>query len=87
MTLNYRDAFARGLVYLVGADNKDGIDRTDRIGSLATNWQAGEVIFDGSSRFARLAERTPSLTTPEEPFSSCDSGCASSMVKTRRSRP
>ncbi|EIS3745328.1 MSHA biogenesis protein MshQ [Aeromonas hydrophila] len=68
VTLNYRDAFARGLVYLVGADNKDGIDRTDRIGSLATNWQAGEVIFDGSSRFARLAERTPSLTTPEEPF-------------------
>ncbi|WP_323945774.1 DUF6701 domain-containing protein [Aeromonas hydrophila] len=68
VTLNYRDAFARGLVYLVGADNKDGVDRTDRIGSLATNWQAGEVIFDGSSRFARLAERTPSLTTPEEPF-------------------
>ncbi|HHQ4445785.1 TPA: DUF6701 domain-containing protein [Aeromonas hydrophila] len=68
VTLNYRDAFARGLVYLVGADNKDGIDRTDRIGSLATNWQAGEVIFDGSSRFARLAERTPTLTTPEEPF-------------------
>lgn len=69
VTLNYRDAFARGLLYLVGANNKDGIDRTDRIGSLATNWQAGEVNLDGSSRFARLAERTPSLTTPEEPFS------------------
>ncbi|WP_429055365.1 DUF6701 domain-containing protein [Aeromonas veronii] len=68
VTKNYGGEFAKGRLYLVAGNNHDGIDRTDRVGSMMANWASGEANIDSQSRFARLSERDPGLTTPEEPF-------------------
>lgn len=68
VTKNYGGEFAKGRLYLVAGNNHDGIDRTDRVGSMMASWASGEANIDSQSRFARLSERDPSLTTPEEPF-------------------
>jgi len=54
ITQNYRDAFARGTISLVAANNKDGVDRSNRLDPLTTSWQAGVANIDGQNRFARL---------------------------------
>ncbi|MGN5171046.1 DUF6701 domain-containing protein [Aeromonas sp. 102P] len=68
VTKNYGGEFAKGRLYLVAGNNHDGIDRTDRVGSMMASWASGEANIDSQSRFARLSERAPGLTTPEEPF-------------------
>ncbi|MFM1686290.1 DUF6701 domain-containing protein [Aeromonas salmonicida] len=68
VTKNYDGEFAKGLLYLVAGNDHDGVDRTDRMGSVMANWAIGEANIDSQSRFARLSERDPSLTAPEEPF-------------------
>jgi len=68
ITQNYRGAFARGSLSLVAANNKDGVDRSYRLDPLTTIWSAGVADLTGQSRFMRLRELTPSLTTPEEPL-------------------
>ncbi|MFQ1650032.1 DUF6701 domain-containing protein [Aeromonas veronii] len=68
VTKNYGGEFAKGRLYLVAGNNHDGIDRTDRVGSMMASWASGEANIDSQSRFARLSERDPGLTTPEEPF-------------------
>ncbi|PTT24386.1 DUF6701 domain-containing protein, partial [Aeromonas sp. HMWF017] len=68
VTKNYGGEFAKGRLYLVAGNNHDGIDRTDRVGSMMASWASGEANIDSQSRFARFSERDPSLTTPEEPF-------------------
>nr|WP_157433663.1 DUF6701 domain-containing protein [Aeromonas tecta] len=68
ITKNYRDAFAKGLISLVAANNQDGVDRSNRLDPLAQNWLNGQTSFDGQSRFLRLRELTPTLTAPEEPL-------------------
>ncbi|MFM5634009.1 DUF6701 domain-containing protein [Aeromonas veronii] len=68
VTKNYGGEFAKGRLYLVAGNNHDGIDRTDRVGSMIASWASGEANIDSQSRFARLSERDPGLTTPEEPF-------------------
>ncbi|MGY3918209.1 DUF6701 domain-containing protein [Aeromonas eucrenophila] len=68
ITQNYRDAFAKGVLSLVAANNKDGVDRSSRLDPLTKNWVSGQTSFDGQSRFVRLRELTPSLTAPEEPL-------------------
>ncbi|MFQ1897580.1 DUF6701 domain-containing protein [Aeromonas veronii] len=68
VTTNYGGEFAKGRLYLVAGNNHDGIDRTDRVGSMMASWVSGEANIDSQSRFARLSERDPGLTTPEEPF-------------------
>lgn len=68
VTTNYGGEFAKGRLYLVAGNNHDGIDRTDRVGSMMASWASGEANIDSQSRFARLSERDPGLTTPEEPF-------------------
>ena len=68
VTKNYGGEFAKGRLYLVAGNNHDGIDRTDRVGSMMASWASGEANIDSQSRFARLSERDPSLTTPEESF-------------------
>ncbi|MGL5815551.1 MAG: DUF6701 domain-containing protein [Aeromonas sp.] len=68
VTQNYRDAFAKGVISLVAANNQDGVDRSNRLDPLSQNWVSGQTSFDGQSRFVRLRELTPSLTAPEEPL-------------------
>lgn len=68
ITQNYRGAFARGSLSLVAANNKDGVDRSNRLDPLVTSWSAGVADFTGQSRFMRLRELTPTLTAPEEPL-------------------
>ncbi len=68
VTQNYRDAFAKGVISLVAANNKDGVDRSNRLAPLTKNWVSGQTSFDGQNRFVRLRELTPSLTAPEEPL-------------------
>lgn len=68
ITKNYRDAFARGTLSLVAANNKDGVDRSNRLAPLAASWSEGTGKATGQSRFMRLRELTPSLTAPEEPL-------------------
>lgn len=68
VTQNYRDAFARGVIALVAANNKDGVDRSNRLDPLGASWQSGQSTFDGRSRFVRLRELTQTLTVPEEPL-------------------
>jgi len=68
VTKNYGGEFAKGRLYLVAGNNHDGVDRTDRVGSMMANWASGEANIDSQSRFARLSERDPGLTAPEEPF-------------------
>ncbi|MFM5622293.1 DUF6701 domain-containing protein [Aeromonas veronii] len=68
VTKNYGGEFAKGRLYLVAGNNHDGIDRTDRVGSMMASWASGEANIDSQSRFARLSERDTGLTTPEEPF-------------------
>lgn len=68
VTKNYGGEFAKGRLYLVAGNNHDGIERTDRVGSMMASWASGEANIDSQSRFARLSERDPGLTTPEEPF-------------------
>ena len=68
VTKNYDGEFAKGLLYLVAGNDHDGVDRTDRMGSVMASWATGEANIDSQSRFARLSERDPSLTAPEEPF-------------------
>lgn len=64
----YGGEFAKGLLYLVAGNNHDGVDRTDRVGTLMSNWTSGEANIDSQSRFARLFERYPGLIAPEETF-------------------
>ncbi|MGY6039208.1 DUF6701 domain-containing protein [Aeromonas sp. AE23HZ002T15] len=68
VTQNYRDAFAKGVVSLVAANNQDGVDRSNRLDPLSQNWVSGQTSFDGQIRFVRLRELTPTLTAPEEPL-------------------
>jgi MSHA biogenesis protein MshQ len=68
ITQNYRDAFAKGVISLVAANNQDGVDRSNRLDPLAQNWLSGQTSFDGQSRFLRQRELTPTLTAPEEPL-------------------
>lgn len=68
ITQNYRDVFAKGVISLVAANNKDGVDRSNRLDPLTQNWVSGQTRFDGQSRFVRLRELTPSRTAPEEPL-------------------
>lgn len=68
ITQNYRDAFAKGVISLVAANNQDGVDRSNRLAPLSQNWVSGQTSFDGQSRFVRLSELTPSMTAPEEPL-------------------
>lgn len=68
VTQNYRNAFAKGVISLVAANNKDGVDRSNRLDPLTTGWVSGQSSFDGLSRFVRLRELTPSRTAPEEPL-------------------
>lgn len=68
VTQNYRNAFAKGVISLVAANNKDGVDRSSRLDPLTTGWVSGQSSFDGQSRFVRLRELTPSRTAPEEPL-------------------
>ncbi|WP_429092296.1 DUF6701 domain-containing protein [Aeromonas rivipollensis] len=68
ITKNYRDAFARGTLSLVAANNQDGVDRSNRLAPLAASWSEGTGKATGQSRFMRLRELTPSLTAPEEPL-------------------
>lgn len=68
VTKNYHDAFARGALTLVAANNQDGVDRSNRLDPLVTSWSAGVADFTGQSRFMRLRELTPSLSAPEEPL-------------------
>ncbi|WP_339011816.1 DUF6701 domain-containing protein [Aeromonas popoffii] len=68
VTKNYGGDFAKGRLYLVAGNNHDGVDRTDRVGTVMSNWISGEANIDSQSRFARLSERDPSLTEPEEPY-------------------
>ncbi|HHC5060779.1 TPA: DUF6701 domain-containing protein [Aeromonas veronii] len=70
VTKNYGGEFAKGWLYLVAGNDHDGVDRTDRVGTMASNWILGEADIDSQSRFARLSERDPGLTAPEEPFKS-----------------
>ncbi|KRW50612.1 MSHA biogenesis protein MshQ [Aeromonas allosaccharophila] len=70
VTRNYGGEFAKGRLYLVAGNNHDGVDRTDRVGTMMSNWTSGEAKIDSQSRFARLSERDPALTAPEEPFKS-----------------
>ncbi len=68
ITQNYRDAFARGALTLVAANNQDGVDRSNRLVPLAASWTEGTGKQSGQTRFMRLRELTPSLTAPEEPL-------------------
>lgn len=68
ITQNYHDAFARGTLSLVAANDQDGVDRSNRLDPLVTSWSAGVADFTGQSRFMRLRELTPGLTAPEEPL-------------------
>ena len=68
VTKNYRDAFARGALTLVAANNQDGVDRSNRLAPLAASWTEGTGKQSGQTRFMRLRELTPSLTAPEEPL-------------------
>ncbi|MDY7841406.1 DUF6701 domain-containing protein [Aeromonas caviae] len=68
VTRNYRDAFARGALTLVAANNQDGVDRSSRLVPLAASWTEGTGKQSGQTRFMRLRELTPSLTAPEEPL-------------------
>lgn len=68
VTRNYRDAFARGALTLVAANNQDGVDRSNRLVPLAASWTEGTGKQSGQTRFMRLRELTPSLTAPEEPL-------------------
>ncbi|WP_324049222.1 DUF6701 domain-containing protein [Aeromonas caviae] len=68
ITRNYRDAFARGALTLVAANNQDGVDRSNRLAPLAASWTEGTGKQSGQTRFMRLHELTPSLTAPEEPL-------------------
>ncbi|MGL6484056.1 DUF6701 domain-containing protein [Aeromonas caviae] len=68
VTRNYRDAFARGTLTLVAANNQDGVDRSNRLAPLAASWTEGTGKQSGQTRFMRLRELTPSLTAPEEPL-------------------
>ncbi|RWT79728.1 DUF6701 domain-containing protein [Aeromonas caviae] len=68
VTRNYRDAFARGALTLVAANNQDGVDRSNRLVPLAASWTEGTGKQSGQTRFMRLREQTPSLTAPEEPL-------------------
>lgn len=70
VTRNYGGEFAKGWLYLVAGNDHDGVDRTDRVGTMASNWILGEADIDSQSRFARLSERDPGLTAPEELFKS-----------------
>lgn len=68
VTRNYRDAFARGALTLVAANNQDGVDESNRLAPLAASWTEGTGKQSGQTRFMRLHELTPSLTAPEEPL-------------------
>ncbi|WP_421187623.1 DUF6701 domain-containing protein [Aeromonas sanarellii] len=68
ITRNYRDAFARGALTLVAANNQDGVDRSNRLAPLAASWTEGTGKQSGQTRFMRLRELTPGLTAPEEPL-------------------
>ncbi|MFQ2893878.1 DUF6701 domain-containing protein [Aeromonas caviae] len=68
ITRNYRDAFARGALTLVAANNQDGVDRSSRLAPLAASWTEGTGKQSGQTRFMRLRELTPGLTAPEEPL-------------------
>ncbi|MFQ2460776.1 DUF6701 domain-containing protein [Aeromonas caviae] len=78
ITQNYRDAFAKGVISLVAANNQDGVDRSNRLvdssnrlaDPLVASWSAGEVRFNDQIRFKRLQDLTTpaTLTTPEEPL-------------------
>lgn len=71
ITQNYRDAFAKGVISLVAANNQDGVDRSNRlVDPLVASWSAGEVRFNDQIRFKRLQDLTTpaTLTTPEEPL-------------------
>ena len=68
ITQNYRDAFAKGVISLVAANNQDGVDRSNRLAPLAASWTEGTGKQSGQTRFMRLRELTPSLTAPEEPL-------------------
>lgn len=70
VTQNYRDAFAKGVVSLVASNNRDGVDRSNRLDPLSQNWVSGQSRFDGQSRFLRLRELTPTptLSAPEDPL-------------------
>lgn len=68
ITRNYRDAFARGALTLVAANNQDGVDRSNRLAPLAASWTEGTGKQSGQTRFMRLRELTPGLTVPEEPL-------------------
>ncbi|MCX9106006.1 DUF6701 domain-containing protein [Aeromonas veronii] len=70
VTRNYGGEFAKGRLYLVAGNDHDGVDRTGRVGTMASNWILGEADIDSQSRFARLSERDPGLIAPEEPFKS-----------------
>lgn len=78
ITQNYRDAFAKGVISLVAANNQDGVDRSNRlvdssnrlVDPLVASWSAGEVRFNDQIRFKRLQDLTTpaTLTKPEEPL-------------------
>ncbi|MGS3175515.1 DUF6701 domain-containing protein [Aeromonas sanarellii] len=68
VTRNYRDAFARGALTLVAANNQDGVDRSNRLAPLAASWTEGTGKQSGQTRFMRLRELTPGLAAPEEPL-------------------
>lgn len=68
VTQNYQGDFAKGELSLVAANNKDGVDRSNRLDPLAKDWRNGQTTFNDQSRFVRLRELTPSLTVPEEPL-------------------
>ncbi len=78
ITQNYRDAFAKGVISLVAANNQDGVDRSNRlvdssnrlVDPLVASWSAGEVRLNDQIRFKRLQDLTTpaTLTTPEEPL-------------------
>ncbi|MFM4825138.1 DUF6701 domain-containing protein [Aeromonas bivalvium] len=68
VTKNYDGAFARGTLSLVAENNQDGVDRSNRLAPLATDWKLGEAKINEHNRFARLLELTPGLSAPEEPL-------------------
>ncbi|UJF21978.1 DUF6701 domain-containing protein [Shewanella sp. OMA3-2] len=74
VTKNYQAAFAKGTAQLVGENNNDGIERSNRLTSLPVNaasWVAGIAAVDASYR-AKFSRTT--APNADGPFSALDIG-------------
>ncbi|MGL4249492.1 MAG: DUF6701 domain-containing protein [Aeromonas sp.] len=60
LTLNYKDAFAKGSAYLSVANNKDGSSLATRMASLGSlPWVNGRAAFNGTTAFVRQSDTQP----------------------------